>query len=81
MAGKSAKRVVALDVPAIHAFVPPSDTKMAGTSPAMMVVNTIGFEEVTANSYFFAGAIVESLAASGLTASGLASALAAVSAV
>ncbi len=41
---------------------------MAGTSPAMTFVNTIGFEEVTANFYFFAGAILES---AGFGASGL----------
>src|SRR6202048_2473576 len=41
-------------------------------SPAMTVVNTIGFAEVTANSYFFAGAILES---AGLAGSVLASVL------
>src|SRR5665213_828160 len=40
-------------------------TSMAGTSPAITHVNTIGLEEVTANFYFFAGAILESFAASG----------------
>ena len=36
MAGKSAKRVFALDVPAIHVFfVTPTKTWMPGTSPGM----------------------------------------------
>ncbi len=36
-------------------------TWMAGTSPAIAMLNTIGCEEATANSYFFAGgAILES---------------------
>jgi hypothetical protein len=63
-------------VPAIPVLSRRSDfkTEMAGTSPAMTVVNTIGCEEVTANSYFFAGAILES---AGLAASGLASVFAA----
>src|ERR1700712_5904475 len=40
--------------------------RMAGHfGPAMTMVNTIGLEEVTANFYFFAGAILESFAASG----------------
>jgi hypothetical protein len=45
-------------------------TLMAGTfSPAITIVNTIGVEEVTADSYFFAGAI---LASAGFIASGFA---------
>ena len=52
-------------------------TEMAGTSPAMTFVDTIGFEEVTANFYFFAGAILESV---GFGASGLVSGFAAGSA-
>src|SRR5580704_1738831 len=46
-------------------------TWMPGTRPGMTIVNTIGFEEVTANSYFFAGAILES---AGAAASGVAAA-------
>ena len=52
---------------------------MAGTRrlaliPAMTIVDTIGFEEVTADFYFFAGAILASAGfiASGFAASGLA---------
>src|SRR5580700_5171935 len=48
-----------------------------GHSPAIAIVNTIGCEEGTANSYFFAGAILES---AGAAASGLASGFAARSA-
>jgi hypothetical protein len=45
-------------------------TLMAGTfCPAIMIVNTIGVEEVTADFYFFAGAI---LASAGFIASGFA---------
>ena len=45
-------------------------TLMAGTfSPAITIVNTIGVEEVTADFYFFDGAILES---AGFIASGLA---------
>src|SRR5437588_1812893 len=35
--------------------------------PAMTMVNTIGFAEGTANSYFFAGAILESAGLAGST--------------
>src|SRR5258707_14576809 len=59
-----------------------SRRRMAGHfGPAMTTVNTIGLEEVTANFYFFAGAILESFAASGLAVFGLgASGVCAVSA-
>jgi hypothetical protein len=78
-------------IPAIDVFLAVDEavkTWMAGTSsaktcfallaPAMTIVNTIGFVEVTANFYFFAGAILESFAASGALAAsaGLASGLA-----
>ena len=69
MAGQ--KRVFALDDPAIHvcsrrAMLQDIDGR---DKPAMTTVNTIGFDEVTANFYFFPGAILES---AGLAASGLA---------
>ena len=54
--------------------------EMAGTKPGHHLVNTIGVEEVTANSYFLVGAILESAGLASGFASGLASGFAMASA-
>src|SRR5665213_2227925 len=65
-----ARGETALDMEQIRKSDRTEQMVMAGINPAMKIVNTIGFGEVTADCYFFIGAIVLS---AGFAGSGLAS--------